>query len=59
MVTVGEAMADSHVRVLPTAIADAGETLQILAAMEWPHAREFGGCGVNLGAKPDALLALA
>ena len=43
MVTVGEAMADCHGRVLPTAILDDAETLQILAAMEGRHAWACGG----------------
>jgi fatty aldehyde decarbonylase len=57
MVIVGEGLADRHFRLLAEAIPEDGETLQILAAMEGRHAREFVGCGTNLGVKPDAPLA--
>ena len=57
VVVVGEGLADRHFRLLARAIpADRAELLR-LAAMEGRHARDFVGCGQNLGVQPDALLA--
>ncbi len=57
MVIVGEGLADRHFRLLAEAIPEDAEELQTLAAMEGRHAREFVGCGANLGVKPDSPLA--
>ena len=57
MVIVGEGLADRHFRLLADAIPEDAESLQVLAAMEGRHARDFVGCGVHLGVKPDAPLA--
>ena len=57
MVIVGEGLADRHFRLLARAIPEDAETLQTLAAMEGRHARDFVGCGVHLGVKPDVPLA--
>ena len=57
MVIVGEGLADRHFRLLADAIPEDAESLQVLAAMEGRHARDFVGCGVQLGVKPDAPLA--
>lgn len=53
MVIVGEGLADRHFRLLADAIPEDAESLQVLAAMEGRHARDFVGCGVHLGVKPD------
>jgi fatty aldehyde decarbonylase len=57
MVIVGEGLADRHFRLLADAIPEDAESLQVLAAMEGRHARDFVGCGVHLGVKPDVPLA--
>ncbi len=57
MVIVGEGLADRHFRLLADAIPEDAERLQVLAAMEGRHARDFVGCGVHLGVKPDVPLA--
>ena len=57
MVIVGEGLADRHFRLLADAIPEDADSLQVLAAMEGRHARDFVGCGVHLGVKPDAPLA--
>jgi len=52
LVVVGEGLADRHFRLLARAIpADSGE-LRRLAAMEGRHARDFVGCGAQLGIQP-------
>lgn len=57
VVVVGEALADRHFRLLAGAIpADRAELLR-LAAMEGGHARDFVGCGRQLGVRPDLALA--
>lgn len=57
VVVVGEGLADRHFRLLARAIpADRADLLR-LAAMEGRHARDFVGCGKNLGIQPDAVLA--
>ena len=57
VVIVGEGLADRHFRLLARAIPEDREELIRLGAMEGRHARDFIGCGKNLGVKPDALLA--
>jgi len=57
VVVVGEGLADSHFRLLAKAIPEDQEELIRLGAMEGRHARDFTGCGRNLGVKPDVVLA--
>lgn len=57
MVVVGEGLADRHFRLLARAIPEDGAELLRLGAMEGRHARDFIGCGANLGVRPDAALA--
>jgi fatty aldehyde decarbonylase len=57
VVVVGEGLADRHFRLLARAIPEDGAELLRLGAMEGRHARDFIGCGANLGVRPDAALA--
>ena len=57
MVVVGESLADGHFRQLARAIPEDRSELLRLAAMEGRHAREFVGCGWNLGVRADTQLA--
>ena len=57
VVVIGEGLADRHFRLLAKAIPADGPELLRLAAMEGRHARDFVGCGANLGVKPDTPLA--
>ena len=57
MVVVGEGLADRHFRRLAALLPDDREELLRLGAMEARHAKDFVGCGRNLGVKPDAGLA--
>ncbi len=57
MVVVGEGLADRHFRLLARAIPEDREELIRLGAMEGRHARDFMGCGSNLGVRPDMALA--
>jgi fatty aldehyde decarbonylase len=57
VVIVGESLADRHFRRLAALIPDDQEELQRLGAMEGQHARDFAGCGQQLGIKPDVGLA--
>ncbi len=57
MVVVGEGMADRHFRRLAQMLPDDREELLRLGAMEARHARDFVGCGRNLGVKAHAALA--
>lgn len=57
VVVVGEGLADRHFRLLARAIPEDGAELRRLGAMEGRHARDFIGCGANLGVRPDAALA--
>lgn len=57
MVIVGEGLADRHFRLLADALPDDRQELERLAAMEGRHARDFVGCGRNLGIRPDLPLA--
>lgn len=57
MVIVGEGLACRHFRLLAEAFPDQAGDLHRLAAMEAGHAREFAGCGVHLGIRPELALA--
>jgi fatty aldehyde decarbonylase len=57
MVVVGEGLADRHFRRLAQLLPHDREELLRLGAMEARHARDFVGCGRNLGAKADSSLA--
>jgi fatty aldehyde decarbonylase len=57
LVIVGEGLADRHFRLLAEALPDDRDELERLAAMEGRHARDFVGCGRNLGIRPDLPLA--
>jgi fatty aldehyde decarbonylase len=57
VVVVGEALADRHFRLLARAIPEDRAELLRLAAMEARHARDFVGCGRQLGIRPDLALA--
>lgn len=57
MVVVGEGLADRHFRRLAKLLPHDREELLRLGAMEARHARDFVGCGRNLGVKADAALA--
>jgi fatty aldehyde decarbonylase len=57
MVVVGEGLADRHFRRLAELLPHDREELLRLGAMEARHARDFVGCGRNLGVKADAGLA--
>jgi fatty aldehyde decarbonylase len=57
MVIVGEGLADRHFRHLAKLFPADGEELLRLGAMEACHAKDFVGCGRNLGVKADASLA--
>jgi fatty aldehyde decarbonylase len=57
MVIVGEGLADRHFRLLAEALPEDRDDLERLAAMEGRHARDFVGCGRNLGIRPDLPLA--
>ncbi len=57
MVIVGEGLADRHFRQLADLLPDDRPQLERLAAMEGRHARDFVGCGRNLGIRPDIRLA--
>ncbi len=57
VVVVGEGLADRHFRLLANAIPEDGAELRRLAAMESRHARDFVGCGRQLGVRPDLALA--
>jgi fatty aldehyde decarbonylase len=57
MVVVGEGLADRHFRRLAALLPHDREELLRLGAMEARHARDFVGCGHNLGVKADAALA--
>jgi fatty aldehyde decarbonylase len=58
MVVVGEGLADRHFRRLAELLPPDREELLRLGAMEARHARDFVGCGRNLGVKGDTGLAL-
>lgn len=53
MVVVGEGLADRHFRLLAALLPEDRERLLALGAMEARHARDFVGCGRNLGVRPD------
>ena len=57
MVVVGEGLADRHFRRLAGLLPHDRAELLRLGAMEARHARDFVGCGRNLGVKADAALA--
>jgi fatty aldehyde decarbonylase len=57
MVVVGETLADRHFRRLAELLPPDREELLRLGAMEARHARDFVGCGRNLGVKADTGLA--
>jgi fatty aldehyde decarbonylase len=57
MVVVGEGLADRHFRRLAKLLPHDRAELLRLGAMEARHARDFVGCGRNLGVKADAALA--
>jgi fatty aldehyde decarbonylase len=57
LVIVGEGLADSHFRLLSSLFPEDGDDLMRLAAMEGRHARDFAGCGRELGIRPDLPLA--
>jgi fatty aldehyde decarbonylase len=57
VVVVGEGLADRHFRLLARAIPEDRDELLRLAAMEGRHARDFVGCGRQLGIRPDLALA--
>lgn len=57
MVVVGEGLADRHFRRLAALLPHDRQELLRLGAMEARHARDFVGCGRNLGVKADACLA--
>ncbi len=58
LVIVGEGLADSHFRLLAGLLPEDRDALMRLAAMEGRHARDFAGCGRELGIRPDLPLAL-
>lgn len=53
LVIVGEGLADSHFRLLAGLLPEDRDDLLRLAAMEGRHARDFAGCGRELGIRPD------
>ena len=57
MVIVGEGLADRHFRRLADLLPHDREELLRLGAMEARHAKDFVGCGRNLGVRPDSGLA--
>ena len=57
LVIVGEGLADSHFRLLASLLPEDRQELQRRAAMEGRHARDFAGCGRELGIRPDLPLA--
>lgn len=57
VVIVGEGLADRHFRLLAQAIPEDREELLRLGAMEGRHARDFVGCGRNLGVRANVALA--
>lgn len=57
LVIVGEGLADSHFRLLAVLLPEDRDDLMRLAAMEGRHARDFAGCGRELGIRPDLPLA--
>ncbi|AFY28219.1 long-chain fatty aldehyde decarbonylase [Cyanobium gracile] len=57
LVIVGEGLADSHFRLLAGLLPEDRDDLMRLAAMEGHHARDFSGCGKQLGIRPDLPLA--
>ena len=57
MVIVGEGLADRHFRHLARLFPSDSEELLRLGAMEARHAKDFVGCGRNLGIKADVSLA--
>jgi fatty aldehyde decarbonylase len=57
LVIVGEGLADSHFRLLASLLPEDRDDLLRLAAMEGRHARDFAGCGRELGIRPDLPLA--
>ncbi|MCP9901666.1 long-chain fatty aldehyde decarbonylase [Cyanobium sp. Cruz CV13-4-11] len=57
LVIVGEGLADSHFRLLAGLLPEDRDDLMRLAAMEGRHARDFAGCGRELGIRPDLPLA--
>ena len=57
LVIVGEGLADSHFRLLAGLLPEDRDALMRLAAMEGRHARDFAGCGRELGIRPDLPLA--
>ncbi len=57
MVIVGEGIADRHFRHLAKLFPTDSEELLRLGAMEARHAKDFVGCGRNLGIKADVALA--
>jgi len=57
MVIVGEGLADRHFRHLAKLFPADSEELLRLGAMEARHAKDFVGCGRNLGVKADTSLA--
>jgi fatty aldehyde decarbonylase len=57
LVIVGEGLADSHFRLLAGLLPEDRDDLMRLAAMEGRHARDFAGCGKELGIRPDLPLA--
>lgn len=57
LVIVGEGLADHHFRRLAALLPRDGAELLRLGAMEARHARDFVGCGRNLGVRPDLPLA--
>lgn len=57
LVIVGEGLADSHFRLLAGLLPEDRDDLMWLAAMEGRHARDFAGCGRELGIRPDLPLA--
>ncbi len=57
LVIVGEGLADSHFRQLAGLLPEDRDDLMWLAAMEGRHARDFAGCGRELGIRPDLPLA--
>ena len=57
MVIVGEGLADRHFRRLAALFPEDSEELLRLGAMEARHAKDFVGCGKNLGVKANSALA--
>ena len=57
MVIVGEGLADRHFRRLAALLPNDRDELLRLGAMEARHAKDFVGCGRNLGVRPDSGLA--